>query len=75
MIEPTLILILSDINTPGIDGLAAGGNQTETPRPAGDDQRRRRTSALDAFEFVNNPVDFDHLKAGLRKLPSGFDRR
>jgi len=77
-IEPTLIVILSDINMPGMDGLALL-REIKQRRPDlpvmmvtayGDEQRRRRASELGAFEFITKPVDFDKLKAQLRELPS-----
>jgi CheY-like chemotaxis protein len=75
-IEPTLIVILSDINMPGMDGLhlleAIKQRHPDLPvmmvTAYGDDERRRRASDLGAFEFVTKPVDFDHLKAQLREL-------
>jgi CheY-like chemotaxis protein len=75
-IEPTLIVILSDINMPGMDGLQLL-DEVEQRHPDlpvmmvtayGDDERRRRASDLGAVEFVTKPVDFDHLKAQLRQL-------
>ena len=69
-IEPQLIVILSDINMPGMDGLALLGRLKEL-RPElpvmmitayGDDERRRRASDLGAAEFLAKPVDFDALK-------------
>jgi CheY-like chemotaxis protein len=36
----------------------------------GDDERRRRAAEYGAAEFITKPVDFDHLKAQLRQLPS-----
>jgi CheY-like chemotaxis protein len=77
-IEPELIVILSDINMPGMDGLELL-RQVKQRRPDlpvmmvtayGDDDRRRRASALGAAEFIAKPVDFDLLKAQLRQLPS-----
>jgi CheY-like chemotaxis protein len=77
-IEPTLIVILSDINMPGMDGLALL-REIKQRRPDlpvmmvtayGDDERRRRASELGAVEFITKPVDFDKLKAQLRELPS-----
>jgi CheY-like chemotaxis protein len=77
-IEPTLIVILSDINMPGMDGLQllAEIKRRFPDMPVmmvtayGDEQRRRRATELGVFEFVTKPVDFDHLKAQLRQLPT-----
>jgi len=80
-IEPTLIVILSDINMPGMDGLALL-REIKQRRPDlpimmvtayGDDERRRRANELGAFEFITKPVDFDQLKAQLRQLPAAAD--
>ena len=77
--EPQLIVILSDINMPGMDGLALL-REIKTRRPDmpvmmvtayGDDERRRMADQLGAAEFITKPVDFDLLKAQLRQLPSG----
>jgi CheY-like chemotaxis protein len=77
-IEPTLIVILSDINMPGMDGLQL----LETIKVRfpnlpmmmvtayGDAERRRRANELGAFEFVTKPVDFDLLKTQLSQLPT-----
>jgi CheY-like chemotaxis protein len=81
-VEPTLIVILSDINMPGIDGLILLGEirQRFPDLPVimvtayGDDERRRRASDLGAFEFLTKPVDFDHLRAQLRRLSTTADR-
>jgi len=79
-IEPPLIVILSDINMPGMDGLALL-HEIRTRRPDlpvimvtayGDDERRRATE-YGAAEFLTKPVDFDSLKARLRQLPSAAD--
>jgi CheY-like chemotaxis protein len=78
-IEPQLIVILSDINMPGMDGLALLREiklrQPDLPvmmvTAYGDDERRRRASEYGAFEFITKPVDFDDLKQQLRQLPSG----
>src|SRR5271170_810665 len=77
-IEPQLIVILSDINMPGMDGLALL-REIKTRWPDlpvmmvtayGDDERRRRAGEYGAAEFLTKPVDFDFLKAQLRQLPS-----
>src|SRR6266702_3789476 len=78
-IEPHLIVILSDINMPGMDGLSLL-REVKTKWPDlpvmmvtayGDDERRRRANEFGAAEFITKPVDFDLLKAQLRQLPSG----
>jgi two-component system response regulator (stage 0 sporulation protein F) len=80
-IEPQLIVILSDINMPGMDGLQLLGEikqhfpgiQVMMVTAYGDDERRRRASDLGATEFLTKPVDFDALKAQLRQLPRTAD--
>src|SRR5579863_9391495 len=78
-IEPQLIVILSDINMPGMDGLALL-REIKIKWPDlpvmmvtayGDDERRRLASEYGAAEFLTKPVDFDLLKAQLRQLPPG----
>ena len=75
-IEPTLIVILSDINMPGMDGLTLL-REIKTRRPElpviivtayGDDERRRLAEEYAAAQFINKPVDFELLKAHLRTL-------
>src|SRR5579862_5938669 len=80
-IEPTLIVILSDINMPGMDGLQllAEVKQRYPNFPVmmvtayGDEKHRQRASELGAAEFITKPVDFDALKTHLRQLPSAAD--
>ena len=78
-IEPQLIVILSDINMPGMDGLTLL-REIKKQRPDlpvmmvtayGDDERRRRASEYGAAEFITKPVDFNLLKKQLQQLPSG----
>jgi CheY-like chemotaxis protein len=75
-IEPELIVILSDINMPGMDGLALlreiRARRSDLPvimvTAYGDEERRRRAAALGAADFLTKPVDFDFLKERLRQL-------
>jgi CheY-like chemotaxis protein len=76
-VEPELIVILSDINMPGMDGLellrAVKERHPRLPvvmvTAYGDDERRRRAAEYGALEFLTKPVDFDKLKEQLTKLP------
>jgi two-component system, response regulator, stage 0 sporulation protein F len=78
-IQPELIVILSDINMPGMDGLGLLGEiKRQWPdlpvmmvTAYGDDERRRRASKGGAADFITKPVDFDLLKEQLRQLPQG----
>src|SRR5438876_12401869 len=81
-VRPELIVILSDINMPGMDGLTLLG-EVKRLHPElsvlmvtayGDDERRRRAGELGAAEFVTKPVDFDRLKAQLRQLQGSSTR-
>jgi CheY-like chemotaxis protein len=79
-IKPQLIVILSDINMPGMDGLellrVVKERRPELPvmmvTAYGDDERRRRAAEYGAMEFVTKPVDFDALKTQLQQLPAGL---
>ncbi len=75
-IEPQLIVVFSDINMPGMDGL--GLLRLVKERHAhlpvimvtayGDDERRRKAAEFGAKEFVTKPVDFNLLKQQLQQL-------
>jgi CheY-like chemotaxis protein len=78
-IQPQLIVVLSDINMPGMDGLTLL-QEVKRRRPDlpvmmvtayGDDERRRQASEYGAAEFITKPVDFDFLKQQLQRLPLG----
>ena len=80
-VRPELIVILSDINMPGMDGLALlreikerwPGYPVMMVTAYGDDERRRLAGEYGAIEFITKPVDFGVLKARLRQLPSATD--
>ena len=69
---------MSDINMPGMDGLALLREiklrQPNMPvmmvTAYGDDERRRRAEEYGAAQFITKPVDFDLLNAQLRELPN-----
>jgi CheY-like chemotaxis protein len=78
-IHPELIVILSDINMPGMDGLELLG-EIRRLRPDlpvlmvtayGDDDRKRRADELGAAAFLAKPVDFEQLKQHLLRLVPG----
>ncbi len=75
-IRPELIVILSDINMPGMDGLELL-REVRRLRPElpvlmvtayGDEGRRHRADELGAADFLTKPVDFDRLKQQLVQL-------
>ncbi|MGH7072695.1 MAG: response regulator [Stellaceae bacterium] len=78
-IQPELLVILSDINMPGMDGLALlrEVKQRWPTLPVmmvtayGDEERRRRADDLGAVEFMTKPVEFERLKEQLGRLPAG----
>ena len=74
--QPELMVILSDINMPGMDGLTLlARTRVQWPEipvvmvtAYGDEERRRRAEEIGAAEFITKPVDFALLKAHLREL-------
>ena len=80
-IEPQLIVILSNINMPVMDGLELL-REIKTRQPNlpvmmvtadGDNERRRLAGEYGAAEFITKPVDFDFLKTQLRDLSDAAD--
>ena len=82
-IQHEAILILSDINMPGMSGLDLLKhikNNYATPPPApvvmmitayGDDENRKAANQLGAEEFLTKPLDFKKLKIKLNILNNG----
>ena len=76
-IRPELIVILSDINMPGMDGLTLLAEikrrWPELPvimvTAYGDEERRRTAGERGAADFLAKPVDFEFLKQQLLQLP------
>ena len=77
-IEPELMLILSDINMPGMSGLELLTN-VKKKLPAlpvvmvtayGDDENRNQALRLGATEFLTKPIDFVELKTTISSLTS-----
>ena len=77
-IRPHLIVILSDINMPGMDGLTLLGEiKRRWPELTvmmvtayGDEQRRRVAHDHGAADFIAKPVDFNSLKQQLEQMVS-----
>jgi CheY-like chemotaxis protein len=77
-VEPELIVILSDINMPGMDGLGllrkVKEQRVDLPvimvTAYGDDERRSKAREFGAAEFVTKPVDFNLLRQHLHQLVS-----
>ena len=65
-IEPTLVVVFSDINMPGMGGLQLLGEieQRFPDLPVmmvsayGDDERRQRVAEYGAADFLAKPIDF-----------------
>ena len=74
--EPEIMLILSDINMPGISGLELLEEaKRRWPRlplvivtAYGDAENRRRAYEAGAMDFVTKPVDFDRLKSRITNI-------
>lgn len=75
-VRPQLIVILSDINMPGMDGLTLLRQIKETlpelpvmmVTAYGDDERRKQAAQFGAAEFITKPVDFGFLKQRLQEI-------
>jgi CheY-like chemotaxis protein len=78
-VQPELLVLLSDINMPGMDGLQLL-REVKRQRPElpvimitayDDEQRRRVASDFGAADFLNKPIDFDHLKLRIQAFVPG----
>ena len=74
--EPEIMLILSDINMPGMSGidLLRETKQIWPDLPVamitayGDEDSRKRAIDIGASEYLTKPLDFEDLKAKISKL-------
>jgi CheY-like chemotaxis protein len=75
-IRPELVVILSDINMPGMDGLTLLGEikrrwpdlRVMMVTAYGDEERRRTAHDRGAADFIAKPVNFAALKQQLEQL-------
>ena len=75
-IQPEVMLILSDINMPGMSGfdLLSEAKKLWPNLPIamitayGDDESRRRATEGGATDFLVKPLDFDELKAKISDM-------
>ena len=75
-IQPEVMLILSDINMPGMSGfdLLSEAKALWPDLPVamitayGDDESRRRALEAGATDFLTKPVDFDELKSKISDM-------
>jgi CheY-like chemotaxis protein len=74
--DADLILVLSDINMPGMNGLELLRRIKETPPSVpvcmmtayGNDDYRKRAQDYGSDGYLTKPVDFDELKERIRTL-------
>src|SRR5579872_4202204 len=79
-VQPELLMILSDINMPEMDGFELlrevkrrwPGLPVIMITAYSDDDRRRLADEIGAADFLNKPIDFDHLKQRIEAfVPEG----
>lgn len=74
--RPDVVLVLSDINMPGMNGLELLRRIKETPPPLpvcmmtayGSDEYRRQADAIGSDGYLTKPVDFGELKRRIHEL-------
>ncbi|MDJ0897154.1 MAG: response regulator [Alphaproteobacteria bacterium] len=75
-IEPEIMLILSDINMPGMSGFELL-KEVKTMWPSlpvamitayGDDESRQRATEAGATDFLTKPLDFNDLKSRISEM-------
>lgn len=77
--DPEIMLILSDINMPGMSGmdLLKGVKEKRPDLPVamitayGDEERRELAFELGAVDFLAKPIDFPVLKSRLSEMAGG----
>ncbi len=75
-IEPEIMLILSDINMPGMSGFELlkevkglwPGLPVAMITAYGDDESRRRATEAGATDFLTKPLDFNDLKSRISEM-------
>ena len=81
-LEPAVMLILSDINMPGMSGIALL-NETKRRWPTlpvamitayGDEESQRRAIEAGASDFLTKPLDFDALKSKIGEMIAAKER-
>ena len=78
-IHPEVMLILSDINMPGMNGfdLLRKAKQIWPNLPVamitayGDDESRHTAMEAGATDFLTKPIDFDELKSKISSMMAG----
>ena len=73
---PDVVLVLSDINMPGMDGIALLRRIKAVPPPIpvcmmtayGSDEYRRRAEDAGCDGYLTKPVDFDDLRSRIAAL-------
>ena len=78
-IHPEVMLILSDINMPGMNGfdLLRKAKQIWPNLPVamitayGDDESRQTAMEAGATDFLTKPIDFDELKSKISSMMAG----